>query len=278
MRMILLVLAIIALSSVSAIAGPRNDATQDTLSVVTLNLWHDKADWPTRQTIITDELRKLHPDVIVLQEVLQHATLPNQAQTLAAALEYEFRFFSIDTPTAERRYGNAILTRHPILADGWIALEPLDDYRNAGHVRIDVGGQPIDVYATHLHYQPAGHAVRNLQARGLLDFIARTRHADAVLLAGDFNAPADAPEFAALAATFGDAYDTLHPAAGQTAFGHSTLNPFLLPPLRVDHVWFEATRFEPVDATRLFDRPQQGVWASDHFGVLARLRVIDLRI
>lgn len=278
MRMILLVLAIIASSCAPAIAGPHEDASQDTLSVVTLNLWHDKADWPTRQTIIIDALRKRRPDVIVLQEVLQHAALPNQAQTLATALEYEFRFFSIDAPEAERRYGNAILTRHPILADSWIALEPLDDYRNAGHVRVDVDGQTIDVYATHLHYQPAGGDVRSVQTHGLLDFIARTRHSDAVLVAGDFNAPADAPEFAALAAQFGDAYDTLHPAAGQTAFEHSTLNPFLLPPLRVDHVWFDTSRFEPVEATRLFDRPRDGVWASDHFGVLARLRFIDLRI
>src|SRR5689334_2368988 len=66
------------------------------ISVVTLNLWHDKADWPARQRIIVATLRALRPDVIVLQEVLQHATLPNQAMTLADALGYEYRFASLD--------------------------------------------------------------------------------------------------------------------------------------------------------------------------------------
>lgn len=250
-----------------------------TLSVVTLNLWHDKADWPARQALIVAELRRLRPDVIVLQEVLQHAALPNQAQVLAEALGYAYRFASIDPPEAERRYGNAVLTRHRIVADAWTALEPLDDYRSAAHVRVEIEGGIVDVYATHLHYPPAGAAIRRTQVTGLLDLIARTAWSDSVLVAGDFNAPADAPEFAALAAQFGDAYDTLHPHAGQTAFEHSTLNPFLLPPLRVDHVWFARHRFEPVEATRLFESPgADGTWASDHFGVHAVLRRIDLRI
>lgn len=245
----------------------------DELSVVTLNLWHDKADWPSRQRIIVATLRALRPDVIVLQEVLQHATLPNQAMALAEALGYAYRFASLDAEGAERRYGNAVLTRHRILADDWTALSPSEDYRSALHVRIAIGSHTFDVYGTHLHYQATGAAVRREQVQGLLAFVARTRSSDAVIVAGDFNAPADAPEFAAMTAQFDDAYDTVHPAAGQTAFEHSTLNPFLLPPLRVDHVWFEREHLSVVSAMRLFDQPAaDGIWASDHFGIHATLR------
>ena len=42
-----------------------------TVDAVTLNLWHDKQDWPRRQDAIVADLRARGPDVILLQEVLQ---------------------------------------------------------------------------------------------------------------------------------------------------------------------------------------------------------------
>ena len=62
------------------------------LEIVTLNLWHDREDWPRRQATIEAELRRLSPDAIVLQEVLQADGLPNQAQTLARNLGYHAFF------------------------------------------------------------------------------------------------------------------------------------------------------------------------------------------
>lgn len=73
------------------------------VTVVTLNLWHDKQDWPHRQALIVAELQRLSPDVILLQEVLQDAALPNQAATLAERLGYRYRFFSVDPPDRARR-------------------------------------------------------------------------------------------------------------------------------------------------------------------------------
>lgn len=251
-------------------AARATHAADTTLRVVTLNLWHDKADWPARMQRIVPTLRALRPDVIVLQEVLQHETLPNQATALADAIGYEALFFSLDAAQAPRRYGNAVLTRHPVITQRMTALQPLDDYRSAAHVRIAIGASTFDVYATHLHHMPDGGAIRARQVEDLVDFIAATRGADAAVLAGDFNAPADAPELHALTASFRDAYDTRHPQAGQTDFRHSTLNPFLLPPLRVDHV-FHGSALKTVDARLLFDAPIDGGWASDHFGVLADL-------
>src|SRR5262245_26467228 len=57
----------------------------DTLTVVTLNLWHDQHDWPSRLNVIVAELRRIRPDVVCLQEVLQHENLRNQAETLGTA-------------------------------------------------------------------------------------------------------------------------------------------------------------------------------------------------
>ena len=55
-------------------------------SIVSLNIWHDKSNWPNRLEYIIEKLKVLSPDVICLQEVLQNPTLPNQAKTLANLL------------------------------------------------------------------------------------------------------------------------------------------------------------------------------------------------
>lgn len=246
-----------------------------TLSVVTLNLWHDKADWPARQRQIVAELRRLQPDVIALQEVLQHEGLPNQAQTLAAALGYRAYFVSVDSTAAPRRYGNAILSKRPVLSLDWKALQPADDYRTVAHARIAVGTRTINVYATHLHYKPEGGAIRLQQIDDLLTYVDATAGGAPSLLAGDFNAPEHAPEFAGLRQRFRNAYGTLHPGIADDAREHSTLNLNQYAPLRIDHVWYEPAAFAADAAQILFNAPDaDGVWASDHYGVQARLRLL----
>ena len=259
--------------AVAGAARPASAADATEFSVVTLNLWHDKGDWPKRQALITATLRRLQPDVIALQEVLQDTGLPNQAATLATALGYRHVFVSVDRADSPRRYGNAVLTRHALVAEGWKALRPLDDFRTVAHVRIALGARELDVYATHLHFTNDGGAIRREQIGDLLDYVRNTSHAPASIIVGDFNAPADAPEFASLRAGYRDAYDLRHPQAAQDAPAHSTLNPAYLPPLRVDHVMFDPHALSVVSARRILDAPDAGgIWASDHFGVLAMLR------
>jgi endonuclease/exonuclease/phosphatase family metal-dependent hydrolase len=268
-----LALALFVLATMACCARSPTREPADMITVVTLNLWHDKADWPKREAMIVRELRALQPDVIALQEVLQHEALANQAKTLADALGYHYVFVSVDAPDKPRRYGNAILTRHRIVADDWKALLPLDDYRAVAHARIQLGARQLEVYATHLNFTADGGAIRRQQISDLLAFERATSKGGPTLVLGDFNAPANAPEFAALATRMRDAYDTLHPDAAQDAIEHTTLNPLFNPPLRIDHVMFESDAFDVVDVKRLFvQQDAAGTWASDHFGVWARLR------
>src|SRR5262245_37152291 len=98
--------------------------TADTLTVVTLNLWHDQHDWPSRLARIVTELRRMRPDVLCLQEVLQNPSLRNQAETLGDSLGCQVQFASVDGPERPKRYGNAILTPHRVLDVGSRNLEP----------------------------------------------------------------------------------------------------------------------------------------------------------
>jgi endonuclease/exonuclease/phosphatase family metal-dependent hydrolase len=248
-----------------------------TLTVVTLNIWNNQDDWPVRLEHIVDTLRALDPDVICLQEVLQNPELPNQAETLASRLGHRSWFASVDTPGSPKRYGNAILTRHPVLAEHVRRLEPLNDYRAAAHVRIRIGADDIDVYSTHLHHTPEGGAIRRTQLLDLLQFIARTRADGPVILAGDFNAPVAEPEMSTLAAQFVDTYGRLHPDTNvttlNTAKGHRAV--------RIDHIFFgpgSVRVLRPLSAEVILDRPDAaGHWASDHFGVVARYEIANER-
>lgn len=275
------IVAALALTTVLALAAcqtPRSTPGPSTLDVVTLNLWHDKQDWPHRQDLIVAELKARAPDVIVLQEVLQDAALPNQAQALASRLGYQYRFFSADDPAQIRRYGNAILVREAIDASREVKLAPLDDYRTAGWVRTTVDGHPLNVYATHLHYKPEGGAIRAEQIAGLLALIDDTAAGVPSIIGGDFNTRSDVPELSGLRTRFVEAYEQAHAGQDTNTAAHTTLNTHLgHPPVRIDHVFAQRDAFRVVDADIILDQADAtGAWASDHYGVWVRLaRVAD---
>ncbi|MCE4352216.1 endonuclease/exonuclease/phosphatase family protein, partial [Xanthomonas hortorum pv. cynarae] len=127
-------------------------AVQREMTLVTLNLHHDREDWPARRAYIAKQLKQLAPDVIALQEVIERrGSVENQAAWLARKLGYEYTFASVDPVGAPKRYGNALLSRRKVLAMHQRLLQPLDDYRVAAHLQVDVDGQPVNVYVTHLN-------------------------------------------------------------------------------------------------------------------------------
>lgn len=274
MRLLALASAFV-LAACASLPDPatRADEASPAITLVTLNLWHDKGDWPARQRVIVEKLRDLQPDVVVLQEVFQHEGLPNQARTLAGALGYEYVFASVDAADKPKRFGNAILSRHPILAHDWKALEPLDDFRNIVHVRLAVGGREINVYDTHLHWTEGGGAIRAEQVADALRYIAATDGGLPSVLAGDLNASMDAPELQPLLAPFLDAYAAMHPGIAPDDRAHATLDLAQYPPRHIDQVLLQRGAFVPLEATVILDQPDaEGVLASDHYGVLAKFR------
>lgn len=158
------------------------------LDIMTYNIWFDSQNWPARMNYMLSEIRAKDPDVICLQEVIQRPGLQNQAQTLADSLGYHFIFASVDGPSAPTRFGNAILSKYPIIEDNWKALLPLNDFRKVIHARIVIEGNVLDIYNTHLHNTGAGNQIRATQITDLKGFIASTRADNSyVFLCGDFN-------------------------------------------------------------------------------------------
>lgn len=252
------------LSGTACATGPMSGSR--TLKVVTFNIWHNQGDWAARQPLLIAAIRAADADVIALQEVLEDAAvgLPNQARTLADALGgYEMKFCSTDPEGAPRRYGNAILSRLPVLSHDWKKLEPLDDYRTALRVRVSAHGRPIDIVNTHLAWQQDAAPVR---ARQIADLMAWLPADGTPLVAmGDFNAVQEDAGLNVLT-------DARFFSAMPRGSVGTTLNPAKNHPDRViDHIFAEAAHFAPGDWARLGDAPVNGEYPSDHFGVAATL-------
>lgn len=273
-RIGLLVIPFLALACSSP--APEGDGAQaggvDSVSVLTLNIWHNQGDWPARLEAIVSGIERLDPDIICLQEVLQNPDLPNQARTLAERLGYRDYFASWDSAGSAKRYGNAVLTRDPVTDSGFRLLDPPNDYRVVAHARVDPGDGPIDVYCTHLHHTQERPETRREQIENTLAFIEETRGNGPVVLAGDFNARVGDPELAALQDRFADTFGALQLDADSV----TTLNPALgHSARRIDHIFTapgSVSTLVPVDAVRVLDEPVDSVWPSDHFGVLVRFR------
>lgn len=239
------------------------------LKLVTFNIWHNQGDWPARLPLLIAALRAQDADIIALQEVLEDAAegLPNQAQTLADALGgYEVQFVSTDAEGAPRRYGNAILSRLPVIQHDWKKLEPLDDYRTAIRVRVAVGGRAVDIVNTHLAWQEDAAAVRAQQIADLMAWL--PQDGTPLIVTGDFNAEQTDPGLATLT---GPRFTTALPNGAVV----TTLNPAKNHPDRqIDHIFAERGHFTLSHAALIGDQPTNGEYPSDHFGVAA---VIGLR-
>ena len=238
------------------------------LKLVCFNIWHNQGDWAARLPLLVEAIRAADPDVIALQEVLEDAAvgLPNQARTIADALGgYAMHFVSTDPEGAPRRYGNAILSRLPVLAHDSRKLEPLDDYRTAIRARISQDGRPVDVVNTHLAWKPEQAPVRAQQIADLMAWL--PRDGTPLVVMGDFNA---VQEDAGLNALTGPRFFSALPRGA----AETTLNPARGHARRViDHIFAEAAPFQPVSAAVIGDAPTGGEYPSDHFGVAATLRL-----
>lgn len=238
------------------------------LKLVTFNIWHNLGDWNARRPLLIAALKAQYADVIALQEVLEDANvgLENQARTLARELGgYHVAFVSTDAEGAPRRYGNALLTRLPVLAEDSIKLEPLDDFRTALRLRVSVQGRPVDIVVTHLAWQDDAGPVRARQISSLLNWL--PQEGVPLIVMGDFNATQGD---SGLATMTGPRFFSTLPRGSAT----TTLNPAKGHAERViDHIFVEPEFFTPVEAHIFGDTPTDGEYPSDHFGVAATIQL-----
>ena len=271
--------------------------TSDVLKVLTLNTWGRTGPWAKRKAIILDGIRALEPHIIGLNEVWDDAD-GDLADELADEIGGEWHVH--DAPAYElaegRTCGNGLLSRFPFTdTAAWPLPEPRHDSgRNLVHAIVRTPWGRVPVFVTHLSWMPHQGAARMQQMQQIRSWInerAPIQRGDAptdllpAILMGDLNTEPDSDEIRFVRGYTADEYGfymadcfgvrgegpghTWHRDNVYAAREH-------YPNRRIDYIFVRGPdrwhRGEPLLCKVVLDRPVDGVFASDHYGLYAEIR------
>jgi endonuclease/exonuclease/phosphatase family metal-dependent hydrolase len=268
------------------------------LRLVTLNIWNRMGPWDERRVLIRDGLAALAPDVVGMQEVLRLVTDEydeNQAQQIVGELGWNVAYGRGHELTPGLAFGNAVASPHPIVTHETIPLPGGDDsdqQRSVLHAVVSTPIGEVHAFVTHLNWKLHEGRVRVAQVRFLAARIAErvpvASGAFPPVLMGDMNAEPDSDEMRflrGLAVLEGESvyFADCWALAGDGGPGYtfSPDNTYARevhePPRRLDYVYVRGPdkhrRGQPLAARVVFDEPADGVFASDHYGVVAEVSV-----
>ncbi|WP_245189703.1 endonuclease/exonuclease/phosphatase family protein [Lunatimonas salinarum] len=201
-------------------------------------------------------------DLVALQEVdvytVRSGTALHQAKKLGELTGMHWFFYkSIDHAGGE--YGNALLSRFPIIDRGGFSLPNDPDTEPRTAIFIDVklpGGQEITFAGTHLEFKREAVTLR--QAEALVSFFDE-RPPKPIILAGDFNAEASKSPIGYLDRHF----------SRSCKEGCSPTSPQINPNKEIDFIMVKPPRAFQIASHRVIEE----TYASDHLPVLVNLQV-----
>jgi endonuclease/exonuclease/phosphatase family metal-dependent hydrolase len=269
------------------------------LRVLTINVQNDEGD-PRRTGLLNQEIRRLAPDLVAFQEVCYPGRRDQLAELVAGTgLHTTHQAAVLDRlpPDGDRYGGTAIATRRPHRV-----LEVLENRTGDVHWWTLAVSVPVPSLGEQLFIVPTtpwrldAEAARERQAIEITELDARHRTGLPTIIAGDLNAGPDASSIRYLSglqalqgrsAHYHDAW-----AVGGAGPGHTWTvdNPLAAAEIervlgqpghrrRIDYVFVGSAHAHPrarariVAARLIADRPVDGVWLSDHAGVVADLDV-----
>jgi endonuclease/exonuclease/phosphatase family metal-dependent hydrolase len=264
-----------------------------TIRVLTFNILSpDQANWEGRRQAARTGLRALQPDVLALQE-----TTPGHAQDqLTDLLGPEYHLVENPARSGDM-VGGALVSRWPFVHVREVDLSVAPRVPSAAAVVAELElPRPFGLTVVVHHgaaYQFGYARERELQAVACAHFVedyvaGRNVH---VVLLGDFNDTPDSSSvrfwtgrqsLEGLSVAYQDAWEAKRSADAGHTFSPS--NPLVRAgqmPLevgrRIDYIMIRSGIHGPTlaiaDCQRVLDDTVAGVWASDHFGVMADLQV-----
>jgi len=261
------------------------------MRVVTQNLWGKRGAWDLRKAVLKAGLERLRPDVVSFQEVIKTSADDTAAELLGPG--YEIAYQERGEPDGQR---SAVAGRWPIVAVHELDQRVTDRVGDAiATMAVEFAApEPIGPLLVVNHapsWQLDYQYERELQAKAAGQFVEdliRGRRVH-VVLASDLT---DAPESASVrfwtgmqsldgfSVSYRDAWQRIHP--GEEGETYTADNPILWdwdwPLRRLDYIMVRCGKhggptLEIKACERLFTEPVDGVWASDHFGVMADLEM-----
>jgi endonuclease/exonuclease/phosphatase family metal-dependent hydrolase len=257
--------------------APGPDQPPIPVRLVTFNIRHgvgadDRFDLPRLAKV----LQAADADVICLQEVDRHygarSEDVDQPLLLSRALDMQLAWGPAigeqrggDRP--DKEYGNALLSRLPILISDVHGLPGGGEPRTALRTLIELDGGTLWVTNTHLTRSGGERAAQLATVAAL-----HSGAMEAGVVVGDFNTTPDAPELAELRPLFTDAWTVARDREdrpGWRFWRHDAgfTHPAGAPHRRIDQVW--VTEGVAVASARVLD----GQGASDHLPLMVDLEI-----
>jgi endonuclease/exonuclease/phosphatase family metal-dependent hydrolase len=252
------------------------------VKVMTLNLRHDSDDWKRRFPLIADDIVRLDPDIIGLQEIEiadDQADYLNDLISKRGHAKYEIH--QRRKPGIKGWFtgeGVGIMSRWEITEK---THEDLPEMRTAVRTRVKhPSGKFIDLANTHLHSSGGaeGDAIRAEQAKQVIGLVDREDDCWPTLITGDMNATETHEALARYRnAGFVDSFKKVHgadtPKIGNTSSVVLREGAFTQDPKRrIDFILGRsagARSLTPVESVRcLENHDAKGFYPSDHFGVM----------
>jgi endonuclease/exonuclease/phosphatase family metal-dependent hydrolase len=268
------------------------------MRVVAQNLFGRRADWPKRRTVLEQGLRELEPDLVAFPEAVVTSDYDQVADLLGTGFHvaHQQEREPGDGADVEAGQGHSIASRWP-LKQTWeldLHVTPRTDGFACGLIAAEVEAPaPIGpvLFAYHNPSWQVDFAYeRELQAVAAARFIdqivdGREIH---VVLAADLDADPESSSarfwtgrqsLDGLSVCYRDAWESRHPDEPGHTFGvpeNALVVDWDWPVRRIDYVFVRCGEhggptLAIAACERIFDRPVDGVWASDHYGVCVDL-------
>ncbi len=246
------------------------------MRILTLNTWQKSGPWKERWKVIVHGLGQYAPDVAGFQELYDMQWVKSVSQKA---------FYPFVTSPDSSQSGLVLISRFPILASELYTMtcqSPFEDYkRYILYAEIAWKDETLSFFNTHLSWKIEDQATRQIQVRELWQWVKNRRRSGETILMGDMNATPDSDEITWLVNNSGltDLFAFLRP--GNPGFSWDNRNDFArnhnppVPNRRIDYIFAggEKSEIRLADCRLVFTAAdQRGVYASDHFGVLAELR------
>jgi endonuclease/exonuclease/phosphatase family metal-dependent hydrolase len=246
------------------------------MKILTLNTWQKRGPWKERWEVILQGLSDFRPDCVGFQELFDL----DWAEEIRRRSGYPYLV------SGEEKAGSVFLSKFPVSGSDCLVMKtqsPTEDYRRyALYAELDVRGQKVAFFNTHLSWKPGESAVRQRQTAELLDFMDAKAGGCETAVMGDFNAAPGTPEIEMMSVKgrFIDAYRSANPgSAGITwdnAHPYVQMASEVLPDRRIDYFFYRnAGKIlgPPRSVKRVYQAPDSsGIYATDHYGVLAEFQ------
>lgn len=240
------------------------ETTARSIRVMTYNIHHGEGlDGKVDLARIAELIKRERADIIALQEVDKGVTRTQQRDLPAelATLTGMTCVFSNNYHYQGGEYGNAVLTRFPVLSVTNLHYRMLrpGEQRGLLQLTLKVNGQPLVFMNTHIDYRP-DDSERWLNVQEI-ETVAKRYAGKPIMICGDFNDTLGKRVYQRMAESFDDSW----PQIGQ---GDGFTIPVKKPTKRIDYIWVSKNSpFVPIRAAVI---PTE---ASDHLPVLVEFKV-----